>query len=115
MSDAVVRPGTTCAVVASGVRPGKSSVAICEDRSVRPSGRVTVIGNGSGRLFRTGAVSVTKWLVAPESLIATVAAAGVGTGVGDLVCSSSSSSMCARRANGFGEAKLRVGVVGTGL
>ena len=72
MRDAVVSPGTTWALVASGDRPGKLRVAMCVDRNVRPSGSVTVMGIGSGRLFKTGAVSVTKWLVAPESLIAQV-------------------------------------------
>lgn len=87
MREAVVRPGTTWAVIASGDKPGKFSVAMCVDRSVFPSGRVTVMGAGSGRLFSTGAVSVTKWLVAPESLMAN----GVG-GVGTVVVSSSSQS-----------------------
>lgn len=70
MREAVVRPGTTWALVASGDRPGKSRVAMWVDQSVQPSGSVTVVGAGLGHLFKTGAVSVTKWLVAPESLIA---------------------------------------------
>ena len=109
MRDTVVRPGTMWAVFASGDRPGRLRVAICVDLRVLSSGRVMVIGTGSSRLLRTGAVSVTKWPVVLESLIANVDSAGGGVG-----SSSSGSSSCARSAKGFGEVNLGVGVIGEG-
>lgn len=58
--------------VALGRSPGMSRLAICVDWSVLLLGRVTVMGMGSGRLLSTGAVSVTKLLLAPELLMANV-------------------------------------------
>lgn len=92
----------TWAIVASGERTGKSRAATCVDWSMPPWGKVMVMGIRSRHLLRTGAVSVTKWLVVPESQIANVDGGVWGVG---MLMSSSLLSSCANRAKDLGRKK----------
>lgn len=90
--EACARPGTMCALVASWRSHGMSTLHVCVDLRVAPSGSVIVIGWRSSCLLMTWAPSIMKWLVAPESLsaVAVVLRFSGGPSVGTW-CSSSSS------------------------
>ena len=73
-----------CAVVAAGRKPGISRLHVCVDCRVDPSGSMIVMGEVASFLFRTGAPSTMKWLVAPESLMAEVGSRRDGRGTGSV-------------------------------
>ena len=56
------------AVVASCCSHGMSTLHVCVDCNVAPSGSVMVMGCRATCLLVTCALSMMKWLVAPESL-----------------------------------------------
>ena len=97
-NDAWARPGTMWACVASGRMSGKSRLQVCVDCNVAPSGSMMVMGLWSTCLLRTGAPSVMKWLVAPESLRAVGVIGGALVGGAGVQLSVSSLSSHAKAA-----------------
>ena len=69
ISDAMVRPGTTCPVRTVG-NPGILISQQCVDFMLVPSGRFIVRGCVAILLLSTGVPSMTKIAVAPVSTIA---------------------------------------------
>lgn len=57
-----------------------SRLHVCVDRNVAPFGHVIVMGLLLTWILATGAPSVMKWLVAPESLMAFFTCVLVGRG-----------------------------------
>lgn len=70
LSDACDSPSMICAAVASCGSHGMSNLHVCVDRSEAPPGSVIVMGHASFLILMTGAPCMTKWPVAPESLMA---------------------------------------------
>ena len=73
-----------CALVAAGHNPVMPRSHMCVDCRVDPSGSTIVMGEVASFLFRTGAPSTMKWLVAPESLMAEVGSRRDGRGTGSV-------------------------------
>ena len=67
ISDECAIPGMMCASVMLFDNQGIARLHVCVECNLVPSGSVTVIGFVALRLFTTGAPSMMKWLVAPES------------------------------------------------
>lgn len=70
MSDVWLSPGTMWACRALRGIHGMSSVAVCDDVSWAPSGRLMRIGAAATFWLMTGAPAIKKWLVAPASAMA---------------------------------------------
>ena len=65
--EAFAIPGTMCASVIDGGNHGISRLHVWVDFSFVPLGMAMVMGRVAICLFTTGAPSMMKWLVAPES------------------------------------------------
>ena len=67
MRDALVRPGTRCALCAADGRHGRSNSPSCVDSNCLPFGMVMWRGVCVWHLFFNGVSTSTKCPVAPES------------------------------------------------
>jgi hypothetical protein len=76
-SKAIVKLGTMCPMRECG-RPGTTTLQVCVDLTLRPSGRLTVIRWVAGLLLASGTPSFTKTDVAPVSAMPSTSLISIG-------------------------------------